>query len=189
MISLAPRRARKFAAKLVSNGFNAGQAVIDCGLTKNRNSAYVTGHRLLKHAKVKEAIEQHLMSAKISADEILEELSVMARAPVEKVSEAGKLKALELSGKAQRLFVDKVESTDTTERDATVIAITDSIDRAAQRSNVSTDLAAIHLFNLLDESSPARDLAHWGKYRGVIEADLAEKAHKTAEPDEVGGEM
>lgn len=57
-----------------------------------------------------------MKKAKISADEVLEELSSIARAPVEKYTESAKLKALELSGKAHKLFTDKLEtSSDQTE--------------------------------------------------------------------------
>ncbi len=129
-------RYRKFAPEYVSNGFNGAKAVYDLGFTKNKRSATVIATRLLANVSCRALIEQHIMSAKISADEVLEELSSMARAPIEpyKVSEAGKLKALELSGKALKLFVDKIESTSTvTTLDP--VSIQRSIDKISQKTH------------------------------------------------------
>ncbi len=111
-VRVRQHRAKKFAAKYAENGFNPTQAVIDCGITRNRNSAHVIGYRLLRNATTKSLIEAHLKEAKISADEVLEELSSIARAPVDKFSESAKLKALELTGKAHKLFTDRVETSD-----------------------------------------------------------------------------
>lgn len=101
-------RRRKFALEYVKNGFNGVQAVIASGYTKNYGAAKVTAHRLLTNANLRRLVEDHLKQSQISADEILDELSTMARAPVEKVSEGGKLKALELVGKANKMWADRL---------------------------------------------------------------------------------
>lgn len=116
---LSPRR-RKFASEYVKNGFNGVQAVFAAGYKQGYDSACTEAWRLLRNAEVKRHVEEHLQASKISADEVLEELSKLARAKIsdDKITESGKLKALELSGKAHKLFTDKVETTDTTKSPA-----------------------------------------------------------------------
>lgn len=154
-------RARKFAPKYCENGFNKAQAVIDCGITTNRKSAYVIGFRLLQDVTVKKAVEDHLKKAKITADEILEELSTMARAPVEKVSEAGKLKALELSGKAAKLFIDRTETTDNTEVESRKAFLNDQLQRLQSKHTddpIGYGQSLLQLQSLFtDQTDPAYD--------------------------------
>lgn len=111
MRRLRNQRAQKFAAKFVSNGFNAQRAVVDCGITQNLNSAHVIGWRLLKHPTTQKAIIKHMANAKMTADEVLERLTEVARTDAEfKGSDV--VKAAELLGKGHKLFIDKVETTD-----------------------------------------------------------------------------
>lgn len=111
MKSLRPERANKFAARFISNGFNSSQAVVDCGITTNRASAGVIGHRLLKNVKVKRAVERHLQMSKLSADEVIEKLTEVATSEVAEIKASDKLKALELLGKFHKLFTDRVDHT------------------------------------------------------------------------------
>jgi len=157
----ASKRYRQFAPEYVSVGFNGTQAVLNLGWTDKRKSANVIAHRLLSNVNCIRLIEKHVMSAKISADEILEELSTMARAPCEKVSEAGKLKALELSGKANKLFVDRVESTDTTERDATAQSLVKLIQDASIADNLTESQTAVQLYPALSKIPAYADIAAW----------------------------
>lgn len=110
----SPRR-KKFAAEYVKNGFNGVQAIYAAGYKQGYNSACTEAWRLLRNAEVQKLVSETLKKSKISADEVMEELSTIARAPVEKVTESGKLKALELTGKAYKLFTDRVEHSAFTE--------------------------------------------------------------------------
>lgn len=115
------RKRRQFISKYIQNGLNGTRAVLDCGITDNYASARTLAWRMLTRVDVRSEVEQELKASKISADEVLEELSKLARAviPDDKISEAGKLKALELSGKAHKLFTEKVETL-TTEGDSAI---------------------------------------------------------------------
>lgn len=174
---------RKFAAEYVRNGFNGVQAVFAAGYTQGYNSACVQASRLLRNAKVMDEILQ--AGEVLTDDEILRELSLVARASVD-LKGSDKLKGLELLAKHRGLIKERVETTDTSERDASVIAITESIERAVTRSQSSPDAAAIQLYNSLDSASPARDLTHWGKYADIIRADQRERAAQAVEPTEIG---
>ena len=148
--SLRPERAKKFAAKYVNNGFSPAQAAIDCGFTTNRNSAYVIGHRLLKNVKTQKAVEEHLKAAKMDADEVLERLTKIARTEAEfKGSDV--VKANELLGKGHKLFVDKVETTDTT---ANTSLLLKSIEAIAARESITPDQAATELYTRLKDEIP-----------------------------------
>lgn len=182
-------RATKFAAKLIANGFNASQAVIDARITTNRKSATVIGWRMIRDPAVKKAIAKHMEHVKIDADEIMTELSGMARAPVDKVSEAGKLKALELAGKALKLFVDRVESTDTTERDSFALTLYAHITDAVRVKVGATEWAmmsdsererlegegaiALHATMARTNHPTLAATSAWGKWQATIEANLA----------------
>ncbi len=108
--SLRPERARSFAHKYVENGFNASQAVVDLGITDNRPSAGVIGHRLLNNVKVKTIVEDHIKRHKMSADEVAEELSEVAQTKTP-IDATQKLKALELLTKVHGLITNKSEIT------------------------------------------------------------------------------
>lgn len=58
--------------------FNATRAALEAGYSEK--TAYSQGHRLLKNAEVRAAIESRLAAAAMSADEVLTRLSNMARA-------------------------------------------------------------------------------------------------------------
>jgi phage terminase small subunit len=93
------------------NATEAYQKAYGCAYTTAKNK----GHKLLKRDAVKRYIER--MQARISderilsAQQVLEELSRIAMNDEESTS--SRLKSLELLGKHNRLFVDKVEQENT----------------------------------------------------------------------------
>lgn len=60
--------------------FNASRAAIEAGYSEK--TAYSQGHRLLKKAEIRAAIESRIATAAMSADEVLTRLSDMARADI-----------------------------------------------------------------------------------------------------------
>ncbi len=114
--NLRPERARSFAARFVKNGFIATQAVLELGWTDNYMSAAVTGHRLLNNDKVKQAEEEHIKKAKMSADEVLEELSSVAKSNPA-IDGNQKMKALEMLAKAHNLVDKRAEQPRESNRD------------------------------------------------------------------------
>ncbi len=103
-VRLAPRQ-RKFAHEYVKNGFNGVQAVLAAGYQMGYNAACVQSSRLLRKAKIEMAVEEHIKKSKMSADEVIEELSSVAKSDTS-ISEQSKMKALEMLAKAHNL-VDK----------------------------------------------------------------------------------
>ncbi len=103
-VRLAPRQ-RKFAHEYVKNGFNGVQAVLAAGYQMGYNAACVQSSRLLRKAKIEMAVEEHIKKAKMSADEVLEELSQVAKSETQ-IDGNQKMKALEMLAKAHNL-VDK----------------------------------------------------------------------------------
>lgn len=112
------RRYEYFASEYVRTGFNGQQAVLNCGFTKKPKSAKIIAHRLLTYVTVAEAVKRHMETAKMSADEVLQELSEVAKTKT-KIGGGEKLKALELLGKGHKLFTEKVETL-TTEGDSAI---------------------------------------------------------------------
>lgn len=106
-------RPRKFAAEYVRNGFNGVQAAISAGYTSNYNAACVQASVLLRNPKVAKSVEDHIKSAGMSAVEVLQRLTDIARTDTDfKGSDV--VKAVELLGKGHKLFTDRVESTNET---------------------------------------------------------------------------
>ncbi len=188
MKNLRPERARSFAHKFVTNGFNATQAVLDLGLTNNPNSAGVTGHRLLRNAKTVKAIEDHLMSAKMDANEVLERLTEIARKQAEfKGSDI--VKANELLGKGHKLFTDRVETSSSDSSDIATILL-GKIQSAAQNSNISEPQAAIKLFDSLKEwGSEHADPANFGPFQEVVAAHAKSQQSQQNEQVMDGGDQ
>lgn len=60
--------------------FNASRAALEAGYSER--TAYSQGHRLLKKAEIRAAIESRIAAAAMSADEVLSRLSDMARADI-----------------------------------------------------------------------------------------------------------
>lgn len=102
-------RIEAVAAEYVKNGFRRRQAVISAGITSNPNSAGVIANRLLSDVNTQLAIKRHMQDAKMSADEVLERLSKIARTEAD-IKGSDVVKANELLGKGHKLWVDKVES-------------------------------------------------------------------------------
>lgn len=111
-----------FVAEYLANGFNATQAAIAAGYSKKTADSIAC--RLLKMPPVAAAIDagkqERLEKLEITSDRVLSEIGKVAFAdkPYLRLSDAGyqfevktkdKLKALELLGKNQKLFTEKVE--------------------------------------------------------------------------------
>ena len=107
--STVKERERKFVAQYLKNGCNATQAVIDCGLTSNRKSAHVIGHRLLRNVNVSIEIERNLSKEEMKAQDIIKRLSEIAQTDA-KFSGADVVKANEILAKARKMLTDRVES-------------------------------------------------------------------------------
>ena len=165
-------RQRKFVHDYVRNGFSKADAVISAGFTQNRYSAYVIGYRLLQKVTIQREIEKHMEKVKLSADQVLEELSEIAvtKAPVDG---AQRLKALELLGKGHKLFVDRVEQTTSDSTVAT--SLSQSILSIATKDNLQPDSAAISLFDALKDDANFSDVNSWPEeYRAAITAHIAQ---------------
>lgn len=76
-----PPKQRLFIEAYISNGFNATQAAITAGYSEK--TAYSQGSRLLKNVEVKNAIQQRMKEAAMSADEALYRLSLQAAGSME----------------------------------------------------------------------------------------------------------
>lgn len=108
-----PHRLRRFAAEYVKNGFQAQRAVLSAGFTKNPNSAAVIANRLLNDVMWDEVAREVMQESKMSADEVLERLTKVARSEAD-LKGSDVVKANELLGKFHKLFVDRTESSVTT---------------------------------------------------------------------------
>ena len=86
--SLRPERAKKFAAKFVSNGFSPADAVILCGWTQNRRSAYVIAYRLLENVITQREIKRLMTKDVLTAQDVLVGLSDKAKADIADVLES-----------------------------------------------------------------------------------------------------
>jgi phage terminase small subunit len=68
---------RAFINHYVTSGYNITESAIAAGYSPK--SAHVTGSRLLKNAKIRSAIDAHLATHAMRADEIMARLSAQAR--------------------------------------------------------------------------------------------------------------
>lgn len=191
MPEYVPARARKlryrqFAAKYIKNGYNGLQTVLDCGFTDNPDSAKVIASRLLTYVYVDNEITKLQAKAKMDADEVLERLTEVARSKVEfKGSDV--VKAAELLGKGHKLFVDKVETTDTSVSDGVAQGLMRSIESAASRDNLPLSDAAIGLYDALPEHA---DISLWpAEFQGILKAHIAAQVQPTQPVTEVSGEQ
>jgi phage terminase small subunit len=107
---------RKFAAEYIKNGFNGVQAVYAAGYKLGYDAACVRASTLLRNIKVAEQIDKHINKSKMSADEVLEELSSVANSQT-KISEQSKMKALEMLAKAHNLVDKRAEQPRESNRD------------------------------------------------------------------------
>ncbi len=140
MSRVLPFKQRKFVANYILLAGNGSRAVLAAGYKQTYGSARVTSHRLLTKANVMSEIESHVRKSKMSADQVIEELSDIAQVntPIEATQ---KVKALELLGKFHKLFVDKIEQTSTV---TTIdpISIQRSIDKIASKTNQPKSIIA-----------------------------------------------
>lgn len=144
-------RQRKFAHEYVRLKFNGVRAVYAAGYNQGYNAARVTAARLLTKASVMSEIERHLNKSKMEADEVLERLTTIARTNADfKGSDV--VKAAELLGKGHKLFVDRVESADTTP-DNSLTFLSRRIAKLAQKSSKSLQSVELELQTELADRS------------------------------------
>ena len=111
-----------------------------------------------------------MAKAKITADEVIEELSDIAKSKVDNYSESAKLKALELSGKFHKLFTDRTETLDLTQHSALESSLLKSINQAAKAENIEQNQAAVALFNALKDDPQFAQVESWpAEFRGIIQ--------------------
>ncbi len=138
-----PQRLRLFASEYVKNGFQAQKAVLSAGFTKNPASAAVIANRLLNDVNWLNTVEVAMQDNKMSADEVLERLTKVARSDAD-LKGSDVVKANELLGKFHKLFVDKIEQTST----VTTIdpsSIQRSIDRICAKTSANPRDVALNL--------------------------------------------
>ncbi len=105
-------RRQKLFVKEYLKDLNATQAAIRAGYSER--TAGSLGQRLLKNVEIQKAIQKAMKkrerNTEITAERVLKEIATIAFAPIDdKLSYRDKIKALELLGKHQALFVDRVE--------------------------------------------------------------------------------
>ena len=122
---------RKFVLEYMKTG-NATESYKNAGYSaSNDNIAGVEGHKLLRHPKIKEALQEQVKNYKenavMDAEEVLAELTKVARGEtkeevligmghgVQDITEKGsatsdRLRALELLGRRYALFTDNVNN-------------------------------------------------------------------------------
>ena len=122
---------RKFVLEYMKTG-NATESYKNAGYSaSNDNIAGVEGHKLLRHPKIKKALQEQVKNYKenavMDAEEVLTELTRVARGEVEeeiligmghgvqditekKPSVSDRLRALELLGRRYALFTDNVNN-------------------------------------------------------------------------------
>lgn len=182
-----PFKQRKFLANYILLNGNGVKAVYAAGYQQGYFAAGVTAHRLLKKAKIVAEIEKHFQKSKMSADGVIQELSEVAQVQTP-IDANQKLKALELLGKFHKLFVDKIETTDTSERDGISQGLITSIEKAANRDNLSKNQAAIQLFDSLSDLPGMSNPANWGEYSQIITEHL-ESQKNVEQISEIQGEQ
>ena len=99
-----------FAREYVRNGGNATRAAQIAGYSGSYETLQTVGSENLRKPLIKAAITKKL-SKILDENEVLGELSVVARNRKAKISGGDKMKALELIGKHLNLFSDKLEVT------------------------------------------------------------------------------
>lgn len=168
-----PHRLRLFAAEYIKNGCQAQKAALSVGFTKNPASAAVIAHRLLNDVNWPIAVEECMQESKMSADEVLERLTKVARSDVD-VKGSDVVKANELLGKFHKLFVDRVESTDTSVAEGVSAGLLQSIADAAKRDRITDGEAAVGLFAALRGDPAFADVRHWpSQFQPALTAYIA----------------
>lgn len=153
-----PRNAKGFTIReqlliadyLRTRGANATESAKRAGYSGNRNTLGVTAHETLRRPKIAREINRR-MAAKLSTAEIESEIVEVAQSSV-LVTETGKMKALDLLTKINGMVVQKVETSDTTERDAASSAFASAIQSAALADNIPESQAACELYERLSKS-------------------------------------
>jgi phage terminase small subunit len=151
-------RYRQFAAKYIKNGCNGLQTAIDCGFTDNPDSAKVIASRLLTYIYVDEQIKKIQSAADVTAERVTKEIAEVAFSDV-KISEAGKMKALE--SLTSILGMKKGEIPQKPEQSA---MIEESILRQSERTKEDPDDIAISLITSFTGQPEFLDPALWGRF-------------------------
>jgi hypothetical protein len=119
---------KMFVEAYLSNGFNATEAARTAGYKGSDNTLSQRGHELVRNSKIAVLIQNRVTEAAMPANEVLESLSEIARAPWRQFTKVhynsdgeivgatlllkDKIRALELLGKHHRLFDRAGEATD-----------------------------------------------------------------------------
>jgi len=155
------------------------------GYKGNPRTLAVVGFQTLRSPNMVREVRRRMKTV-LSSEETLQEITGIAQQEVTDYKPSDKLKALELLAKFHKLLTDKVETTDTSERDASESAILKSIERTAEKVGITQESSAIELYlaGKDDEDSPLRDLANFGKFRSVIEEYLSKSAEVPENPSD-----
>lgn len=156
--------------KTNGNGYKAAKLA---GYNSSPEGLRVIASQNLTKLNIKRELKRRL-SKVLTSNEVLERLSDVADAET-KIDGNMRMKALELLGKTHKLFVDKVETSDTSLRDGAESGLLKSIERAKQRDGLTDEQAVIGLFEAFkgDSELNLSDPSAWPeKFRPVLEAHL-----------------
>ncbi len=184
-------RQRNFAREYIKNGRIGYQAVFAAGYKQGYNSACVTASRLLRKAKIKsmiDAVEERANTeAELTAERVSREVAKVAFAHVKEIDSKTKMQGLSLASQILGMVTQKVETTDTSAKDAIKDSILQAVNSAANRDNLSKSATSIALFEALSDLPGWKSPENWGEYQPIIEQFIAEK---TAESPLIeGGEQ
>lgn len=155
-------RQRIFAAEYIKNGKIGVQAVFAAGYKVGYNSACVQASRLLRNAKIKSMIDnvtdKALNAAELTEERVKKEIATVAFSQVKEIDSSAKMKGLDLATKILGMVTQKVEQTDTSERDATAQTLLSAIAQAAQSDNLSEQQAAVQLYTRMRQHPQLGDV-------------------------------
>lgn len=180
-----PRMARQerqiaFADALVANQYRLIDTVVKMGITSNLNSAHVIANRLLHSVPCQLRLKAHRKRTKMTADDVLKKLSHVASLDADfKGSDV--VKCNELLAKHHGLIKERVETTDTTERDSTVDALTQHISQLCAREHCTEEVAIIESFSRMSDHPTLSKPENWGKFEPIIREHLANQANPVTE--------
>jgi hypothetical protein len=142
----------------------------------NSDQLAVVAYQNIRKLQVMKMAES-LVQSILSTDGVEQEITSIATTKTE-VDGAMRMKALDLLTKIKGMQVQKVETVDLTERDATATALSAHIESVALSEAVSLDTAAVGLFTRLSATKhpTLSDPRNWGKWATVIEAHLKAEA-------------
>jgi phage terminase small subunit len=139
---------KKFVDEYLKNGGNGLQAAKTAGYSGDSVGLAVTASQNLRKPYIKQSLERKLGKI-LNADQVLTELSIVARDRKARINGSDKIKALELIGKHLKLFTDKIEVQHSTDQQAMVTDLADRFGLDPSRAMII--VAAV--FGDQDESS------------------------------------